>query len=319
MKAIKLLPVAFGVVLILAFPRASLAGQDDSCRATGQLFGMDLGGHEFLLKSDAGEVSTVHFEDSTTFTQVPASGQASPGSIRLDPVQVNVGDRLCVQSSDDKGPIKKVLVIRRPDIEAQQRNELAAWQARSVFGIITALDPRTRRVTLKLAGAENSSEIAIDVSGPVTYQEFSAGGFTSHPIVGSPLSVGDFIYVRGDKTADASAMTARLIVAGGVRALTGTIESMDILEERIRIRSLLSDTVRTVQVHPGVLHATSPNEPMRQIWLSDLQPGDPVLVLAQAGGDAGNLRVVAVIASFSSFGLGGEKDERLPWVSENGK
>jgi hypothetical protein len=53
---------------------------------------------------------------------------------------------------------------------------------------------------------------------------------------------------------------------------------------------------------------------MRQIWLSDLQPGDPVLVLAQAGGDAGNLRVLAVIASLSSFGLGDAEDERLPWV-----
>jgi hypothetical protein len=319
MKAVRLFPIAFTVVLILVFPRASLAGQDGSCRAIGQLFGMDLGGHEFLLESDAGDMTNVHFQDSTLFTEMPASGQALPVPIRLDPVQVNVGDRLCLQSSGDKEPIKRVLVIRRPDIEAQQRDELAAWQARSAFGVITAVDPRTRNVTLKVAGAEKSSEIAIDISGPVTYQAFSAGSFTSHPIVGSPLSVGDYIYVRGDKTADASAMTARLIVAGGVRTLTGTIESMDILEERIRIRTLLSDTARTVQVGPGVLHATSPNDPMRQIWLSDLQPGDPVLVLAQVGGDADNLRVLAVVASFSSFGLGGEKDERLPWVSENGK
>jgi hypothetical protein len=171
MKAIKLLPIAFGVVLILTFLRASLAGQDDSCRAIGQLFGMDLGGHEFLLESDAGDVTSVHFEDSTTFTQAPAAGRPQPA--QLDPVQVNVGDRLCLQSSDDKEPIKTVLVTRRQDIEAQQRDELAAWQAGGVFGIITALDPRTRNVTLKVASPKKSSEIAIDMSGPVTYQAFS--------------------------------------------------------------------------------------------------------------------------------------------------
>jgi hypothetical protein len=319
MKAIKLLPVAFGVVLILTFPRASLADQDDSCRATGQLFGMDLGGHEFLLESDAGDVSNIHFEDSTVFTQVPPSGPALAVPIRLDPVQVNVGDRLCVQSSGDKQPIYRVLVTRRAEIAAQQRNELAAWQARSVLGMISAVDSRTRNVTLKLAGPEKPSEIAIDIRGPLTYQAFSEGTFTNHSLAEQPLSVGDYIYVRGDKTTDASAMTARLIVAGGVRALTGTIESMDILEERIHIRTLLSDIPRTVQVNPAVLRATSPNGPMRQISLADLRPGDPILVLAQTGGETENLDVLAVIASFSSFGLGEAEDQRLPWVSENGK
>ncbi|MCU1338607.1 MAG: hypothetical protein JWO19_4188, partial [Bryobacterales bacterium] len=115
MKALKLLPLAFGVALILTFPRASLAGQDDTCRVIGQLFGMDSGGHEFLLQSDAGDVTNVHFEDSTVFIQVSAKGQVMPAPTRLDPAQVNVGDRLFLQSSDDKDPINKVLVSRRPD------------------------------------------------------------------------------------------------------------------------------------------------------------------------------------------------------------
>jgi hypothetical protein len=50
---------------------------------------MDFGGHELLLESDAGDVSNVHFEDSTAFTQVPASGQALPVPIRLDGGNIN--------------------------------------------------------------------------------------------------------------------------------------------------------------------------------------------------------------------------------------
>jgi hypothetical protein len=64
--------LAFNVLLILTFPRVSLADQNESCRATGQLFGMDLGGHELLLESDAGDVSNVHFEDSTARKSLPA-------------------------------------------------------------------------------------------------------------------------------------------------------------------------------------------------------------------------------------------------------
>src|SRR6266852_1298991 len=86
---------------------------------------------------------------------------------------------------------KKVLVNRRPDIEAQQPDELAAWQARSVFGVITELDPRTRKITLEVSSPQKSPEITIDISGAVSYQTFSAGSFASHSGSESRLSVGD--------------------------------------------------------------------------------------------------------------------------------
>ena len=198
-------------------------------------------------------------------------------------------------------------------MESQQRDELAAWQAGGAFGVITALDPRTRNITLRPSRPGGASEVKVDASGPVRYESFSAGSSTGLPASWNQLSVGDYVYVRGEKTADATAMAARLIVAGGLRTFTGTIESIDILDEQIRIRTLLSGTVRTVHVDPGVLHAISPGGPMRGIWLADLQPGDPVLVLAQGGGEAGDVQALAVLASFSSFGFGKGENERLPW------
>jgi len=94
-------------------------------------------------------------------------------------------------SRQTRSQSKKVLVNRRPDIEAQQRDELAAWQARSVFGVITELDPRTRKITLEVSSPQKSPEITIDISGAVSYQTFSAGSFASHSGSESQLSVGD--------------------------------------------------------------------------------------------------------------------------------
>src|SRR5258708_16427666 len=78
-------------------------------------------------------------------------------------------------SRQTRSQSKKVLVNRRPDIEAQQRDELAAWRARSVFGVITELDPRTRKITLEVSSPQKSPEITIDISGAVSYQTFSPG------------------------------------------------------------------------------------------------------------------------------------------------
>jgi len=319
MKTYKLLTLAFSVVLVLTFPRPGIAGQNESCSKVGQLQVMDLASHVFMLKSDGGDLTNVRFENSTQFLQVPAGKQASPASLRLDPIQVNAGDRVCIPSSDDKEPIKQALVTRRTDIEAQQRDELVRWQAKSAFGVITALDPRTRNITLKLSHPTTSSQITIDASGPVTYQAFSAGRFRELPTLWNQLSVGNYLYVRGEKSGDAHVMAARLIVAGDFRTFTGTIESMDALGERIRVRAMLSGDTRTVDADPAVLYVTSPAGPMRRIDFGDIQPGDPVLVLAQRNGQAGDVQAVAVIRSFSSFGFGDREDGRLPWSLENGK
>lgn len=310
--------LGYATAMVLTFFQAGLAGQDQTCRTTGQLFGMDSIGHSFLLKSDSGDVTSVHFADSTVFLQVPAGKPAMP-AVAIDPNQMNAGDRLCIQSQGDNQPISKALVTRRQDIEVQQREELADWQAHSVFGSIMALDPRTRRIALKVVQAGRSSEITVDASGPVTYQSAQKGALTGLPASWNRLSVGDYIYVRGDKLPDAGTMAARLVVTGGFRTVTGTIESMDPLDERIHIRTLASGTDRTIDIDPSKLHATSPGGRISDIDFADLQEGDQVLVLGETAAESGDVQAWAVIASFSSFGFKPSDDTQLLWMVANTK
>ncbi len=310
--------------LIIVLSGTPLVAQDQSCRVIGALFGMDLRGRVLLLMSDARDLVSIRFQEATPFLQVPAGGKTQPAPFRIDPAQVNVGDRVCVQLPDslpldDHQPIQRALVTRRTDIGVQQRNELARWQTRSAFGLITAIDSKTRTISLEVSKPGQSTEVMVDASGPVGYHSFLAGEFTSLPESGIPVAVGDYIYVRGEPVASGTAITAHSIVTGGFRTFTGTIDSMEVLANQVRIRMLLSGTDRTVDINPSVLYATSPAGPMRMILFADLMPGDPILVLAQSGGDVGDVRAMALISSFSSFGLGDQGDGPLTWAFEQWK
>ena len=310
MKYFAFLTPIFIAVLVLGPTECAFAENRESCRSVGQLYGMDLANRTFLLKSDAGDISNIRFDGSTIFVQTPSL-------LRLDPTQVNVGDRLCIQASDETEPIKRATVTRRVDIASRERAELSGWQARSAFGVITALDSQSRRLTLKLSDSARIPVVTVDASGPVTYQSYATGGLIGVASSWNQLSPGDYVYVRGEKSK--SGITARLIATGGFRTITGTIESVDTLEERLRIRTLFSGASRTIEVGPGFLYETSQGAPATRIDFADLQPGDAVLVLTRGGGNDANVHALAVIGSFSSFGFGDKEDGRLPWIIENGK
>jgi hypothetical protein len=221
-----------------------------------------------------------------------------------------------------------VTVTQRTEIDAVQKKELAAWQADSLYGVVSALDRNAGRITLMVTSGDKHTSYFVDVSPSVAYWFFPRDAVALIDAVPGSLdriSSGDTLYVRGTKGATAQSFLATLIVSGGFRSFAATIEPTDPLDDLLHVRLILSGNRRTVHVAPGEFYAigrergaaTGKARRLYQMSVADLQWGDTVLILGIDQGD-GSLRACALIAGFLPFGvLPSDPSQQMRWIFDN--
>jgi hypothetical protein len=289
-----------------------------NCQIAGQVFFADAIDRTISVKTDSGDLVNFSYDGATSFLI------AGSGANRIPPEELNNGDRLCVGTSE---PLV-VTVTPRRKIEAEQQKDLAAWQADSLYGIVSGVDQKARRITLAVSTGDNTKSYSIDVSPTVVYWIIPRDStHLSDAITGSldRVAVGDALYVRGTKTDAGQNFIASLLVSGGFRSYAATIESMETLNELMHVRLVLSGNHRTVHIGLGEFYAvgtvgSSGADKAHRLYrmnAADLRPGNTVLLL---GVDEGNdsLRALALIAGFSPLGvLPPDPSQQMRWVFDN--
>ncbi len=274
--------------------------------------------HAITIKTDSGDLVNFNYDNTTSFLRSDA------GANRVLPEQLNNGDRLCVRTVE---PVV-VTVTPRHEINAEQKKELAAWQEDSLYGVVSGLDRKARLITLAVSTGDKNTSYSVDVSPNATYWVFPRNAIRlSDAVTGSldRVAPGDTLYVRGTKTGASQKFVATLIVSGGFRSFAATIETMEILDEQLRVRLIPSGNERTVHVGLGELYAigrakgAAAGEVHRlyRIDAADLQPGDTVLILGiNEGPDS--VRAGALIAGLSPFGvLPPDPSQQMRWIFDN--
>jgi len=271
--------------------------QVPQCRIAGQVFFADVFDHRITVKTDPGDLVSFNYDATTHFVR---AGSA------LQPADLNNGDRLCLGMSQ---PLV-VTVIPRAQIEADQRKELASWQADSLYGVVSEVDRRARRITLEVSIGSKTTRHPIELNPDAAYWLVPADlPCLSDAVPGSldRISTGDRVYVRGSKTGDV--LEAYLVISGGFRSFAATIDTMEILDDAVRVHLAISGNPRTVHVRSGDLYTINPtsgasSNQTRQLYpieAADLQPGDTALVFGveQAQDSVG---ACALIVGFSPAG-----------------
>jgi len=145
-----------------------------------------------------------------------------------------------------------VTVTPRTEIDAEQKKELTAWQADSLYGVVSGLDRTARLITLAVSAGDKQSSDSIDVSPNAAYWFFPRNTIGLNDAVPGSLdrvAPGDKLYVRGTKDGASQKFVASLIVSGGFRSFAATIETMETLDERLT--SALGNSMRSGR--PGAL------------------------------------------------------------------
>jgi hypothetical protein len=221
-----------------------------------------------------------------------------------------------------------VTVTPRAEINAEQKKEVAAWQADSLYGVVSALDAKARRITLAVTHGNQNTSYSVNVSPNADYRVFPPNAASLSDVVAGSLdriSTGDPLYVRGTKGTEAQSFIANLIVSGGVRSFAATIEPTEPLDDLLHVRLVHSGNMRTVHIAFGEFYAigrvagASPGKSRRlyRMSVADLQRGDTVLILGSDQGD-GSLHACALIAGFSPFGvLPPDPSQQMRWIFDN--
>jgi hypothetical protein len=296
-----------------------------NCQIAGQVFFSDAVDRAISVKTDSGDLVNFSYDDSTSFLIAGSGSQQDARAHRIPPEELNNGDRLCVGTSK---PLV-VTVTPRREIEAQQRKEIADWQADSLYGRVSGVDHKARRITLAVSAGDKTTNYSVDVSPNAAYWIVPGDDIhLSNAITGSlnRVAVGDVLYLRGAKSGASQNFVANLLITGGFRSFAATIESMETLNELMHVRLVLSGSRRTVHIGLGELYAIGQPKGIAaggkarrlyRIDAADLRPGDSVLIL---GVDEGrdSLRASALITGFSPFGvLPPDPSQQMRWIFDN--
>jgi hypothetical protein len=305
------------LLYLIAFWPATLV-HAQHCRIAGQIFFADVVDRTIIIKTDSDDLVNFDYDNATSFRLRNSSAN------RLSAEELNNGDRLCVGTSK---PVV-VTVTPRTEINAEQKKELAAWQADSLYGVVSGLDRKAGLITLEVSTGDKKKSYAIDVSRNAAYWFFPRDAVgLSDAVAGSldRISSGDTLYVRGTKGDVGQSFIASLIVLGGLRSFAATIEPTGPLDDLLHVRLVLSGNRRTVHIAPGEFYAIGRSggaaagysRRLYRMSVADLQRGDTVLILGIDAGD-GSLRACALIAGFSPFGiLPPDPSQQMRWIFDN--
>src|SRR6266498_3732740 len=152
------------------------------------------------------------------------------------------GDRVAAMgkvADDHKSvPARAVLVMTKADIAKKQEAERAEWKKRGVLGIITALKPETKEITISSRTMAGPQPLIIPVSEKVEMRRYAPDSikFTdAKPANFAELKVGDQLRALGERSADGSAFNAEKVVTGSFKTVAGTITAVDSATGEVKI------------------------------------------------------------------------------------
>jgi hypothetical protein len=259
------LAIALALVGVLAgfsadaqTPNPSVPGSDENItpnRAVGELKVIDAAARQLIIKTDAGSLVTVVLNDSTAYMRVAPGEKSLTNATRITFADLAEGDRVAAMgkvADDHKSvPARAVLVMTKADIAKKQEAERAEWKKRGVLGIITALKPETKEITISSRTMAGPQPLIIPVSDKVEIRRYAPDSikFTDAKLANfDELKVGDQLRALGVRSADGSAFNAEKVVTGSFKTVAGTITAVDSATGEVKINDLQTRQSLTIVV-----------------------------------------------------------------------
>lgn len=243
----KLIPLAFAALLLFSPSLAPQTVPAPSAQSQARPVGTikAISGNNITLATDKGVEITVQIQDATKFLRI-APGQtdlkeATP--IQLSDIQV--GDRVLVRGAlaDDGKTVlaNSLIAMKQADIADKQTKDREEWQRRGVGGLVHAVDPPARTITVSVSSLGSPKLVLIHLSKDTVLRRYSPDSVKFDDAKPAPLDQvkpGDQLRARGAKNADGSELTADEIVSGTFRNIAGTISSIDATANSLTVRDM---------------------------------------------------------------------------------
>jgi hypothetical protein len=249
--------------------------------AIGEVKAIDSASKQLIVKTDAGSLVTVTVAENASFLRLPPGETTLTKATKITLAEISEGDRVFARglpADDRKSVTSKVLIVMsKADIAKKHEDERAEWRRRGILGVITALNPQTKEITISSRSGGAMQPVIIPVAEKVEMKRYAPDSIKfSDAKVSSfeDLQVGDQLRALGDRTPEGNRFNAEKVVTGSFRTVAGTITAIDVATGEIKINDLEKKQPLTIVVkQDAVLRKFPPMGEMGMMMMGSRGPG----------------------------------------------
>src|SRR5215831_400713 len=325
------------LTLILCCASFLLARENSITQASGQtvrpigvIISIDSAAKRVTIKADAGLEMTIVFDEATRFLRVAPGAKDLENAAPISATELTAGDRILARgrSVGDPGSFvaTSIIVISKADLARKHAAERAEWEKRGVGGVISALDPAAKEITINMPTTAGAKPTVIAFAPGATLRRYAPNSVKfsdARPSRFEELKVGDQVKALGTANETRSRYTAEELVAGSFRVIAATVVSIDSAKSTFVITNLATNKPMQAQISPDstvrrlsaetaqILAArnkagNSPDqspkdlqsliEKLTPLNLTDLKPGEAVILSFASGKDDSRITAITLLA-----------------------
>jgi Cu/Ag efflux protein CusF len=223
--------------------------------AIGEVKTIDAAAKQITIKTDAGSTVTVSVNDKTTYKRLAPGEQTLTNAADIMFTDVGEGDRIMARgtvSEDRKSlPAVQIIVMTKGDLAKKQEAERLEWRRRGLLGVITALKPDTKEITISNRTMAGLQSVVMQVSDKTEMHRYAPDSIKfgdAKPSTFAELKVGDQLRALGDRTEDPLRFNPQKIVTGSFRTVGGVVTAVDPATGELKINELEKKTPLTIVI-----------------------------------------------------------------------
>src|SRR5437870_1812905 len=225
----------------------------------GEVKNIDAAANQMIVRADNSVLATVNLDSKTQYKRMALDAKTLAGATDITLADVGQGDRVWARwrpSADQKTtPAAQLVVMSKADLAKKQEQERGEWRRRGVSGIVASVNPSTQEITVSsrtMAGAAQS--VIIPVNDKVMMRRYPPDTIPKYseakPSKLEEVKVGDQLRALGDKSTDGTHLTAEEVVFGTFKIAGGTVTSIDVANNQVKINDLTTKKPLTIIFKP---------------------------------------------------------------------
>jgi hypothetical protein len=235
--------------------------------AIGEVKSIDAATKQLTIKTDAGSMVTVSLSDKTTYKKLAPGEQTLTNATDVAVTDLAEGDRVMARgnvSEDRKSvPAVMVIVMTKGDLAKKAEAERAEWRRRGILGVITALKPETKEITITHRTMAGNQLVVIPVTDKTEMRRYAPDSIKfadAKPSDFGELKVGDQLRALGDRTEDPLRFNPQKVVTGSFRTVGGVVKEINAATGEIKISELEKKTPLTIIIKQDAVLRRFPAE-----------------------------------------------------------
>ena len=225
--------------------------------AIGEVKSIDAPQKILSIKTDAGNTVFVTISDKTIYKRLAPGEQSLTNAADITVADIGEGDRIMARGTvaeDRKSvPAQMIVVMTKGDLAKKQEAERLEWRRRGILGVITALKPDAKEISISNRTLAGSQTVVIPVSDNTEMRRYAPDSIKfadAKPSSFGELKVGDQLRALGDKSPDGLKFTPAKVVTGAFRTVGGTVKEVNAATGEIKITDLEKKQPLTIVVKP---------------------------------------------------------------------